>query len=321
MNMPSNFTSPYPVPPSAAAFPAAAHHPDYAAHPDYSAHPGVSHPGAAPVGRDCLIVADDSDLSLSIMRRILSPHFDLIEAHNGAQIIQIIRNPPRPVAAIICDVMMPVMDGFQVLDFMQKNSLLNVVPVITATALSDAQSKIQCYEAGAFDVLDKPVDAKFLPFKLRWDIDHFRDLQNLSANPVAQARAEQLEALLSAIPAAIFVEDAASHVLLHTNDIFRQLTGVPGNLEGQPIDAFPIPPDMLTAIRSAREALLVHNISKPVLFNGPAPGTVYSILYTTFPNPVSSVTQLLGFITNATHEVQNRSALETRFRDADKPYL
>ena len=284
-------------------------------------------PSPAPVapapatGRDCLIIADDSDLARSIVSRILAPHYDILEARTGTEVVQILRSPSRPIAAILLDMVMPLMDGFQILDFMQQNGLLGVIPVIASTALADPQSKIQCYEAGAFDVLDKPVDAKFLPFKLRWDIDHFRDLQNLSANPVAQARAEQLEALLSAIPAAIFVEDAASHVLLHTNDIFRQLTGVPGNLEGQPIDAFPIPPDMLTAIRSAREALLVHNISKPVLFNGPAPGTVYSILYTTFPNPVSSVTQLLGFITNATHEVQNRSALETRFRDADNPYL
>lgn len=327
MNTPSDFSSSYPVPPSAAAFPAAAPNPNFASRGDYSSHgdfsslPASSHHGGAPVGRECIIVADDSDLALSIMRRILSPHFDLIEAHNGAQIVQIIRNPPRPVAAVLCDVMMPVMDGFQVLDFMQKNGLLNVVPVITATALADAQSKIQCYEAGAFDVLDKPVDAKFLPFKIRWDIDHFRDLRNLSANPVAQARAEQLEALLSAIPAAIFVEDPASHVLLHANDIFRQVAGVPENPEGQPIEAFPVPPDMLAAIRSAREALLVHNISKPVLFNGSVPGTVYSILYTTFTNPVSSVTQLLGFITNATHEVENRSTLENRFRDADNRYL
>ena len=53
--------------------------------------PGASIPGASPVGRDCIIVADDSDLALSIMRRILSPHFDIIEAHNGAQSVQIIR--------------------------------------------------------------------------------------------------------------------------------------------------------------------------------------------------------------------------------------
>ena len=315
MNMPTDFTSPYAVPPSAAAYPTAA-----AAHPDYS-HPGAAaHPGAAPVGRDCIIVADDSELSLSIMRRILSPHFDLIEAHNGAQIVQLLHNPPRPISAVLCDIMMPVMDGFQVIDFMQKNGLLNVIPVITATALSDAQSKIQCYEAGAFDVLDKPVDAKFLPFKIRWDIDHFRDLRNLSANPVAQARVEQMEALFSALPAAVFVEDSASHAILYSNAIFRQIPGIPENPDGQAIDSFPIHAEMLSAVRSAREAILAHNIAKPVLFNGLTPDAVYSILYTAFANPVSSVTQLLGFITNATHEVQNRSSLENRFREPESLY-
>jgi CheY-like chemotaxis protein len=314
--MPSDFSSPYAVPPSAAAYPAAA--PSYpaapAARPDYAAHPGAaSHPGAAPAGRDCIIVADDSELSLSIMRRVLSPHFDLIEAHNGAEIVQVLHNPPRPISAVLCDLMMPVMDGFQVIDFMQKNGLLNVIPVITSTALSDAQSKIQCYEAGAFDVLDKPVDAKFLPFKIRWDIDHFRNLRNLSANPLAQARLEQMDALFSAIPAAIYVEDPATNAIRHCNAIFLQIPGIPENPDGLSIDSFPLAPEMLAAVRSAREALLVHNISKPVLFNGSVPGTIYSVLYTTFLNPVSSVTQLLGFITNATHEVQPPAAPSGRY--------
>ena len=271
-------------------------------------------------GRDCIIVADDSEMSLSIIRRILFPHFDLLEAHNGAEIVQFLRNPPKPVSAVLLDIMMPVMDGFQVIGFMQKNGLLGVIPAIVATALSDAQSRIQCYEAGAFDVLEKPLDSQFLPFKIRWDIDQFRHVRTLSSNPVAQARADQLEALLSALPAAVFVEDPASNVLLHCNAIFRQIPGVPDNPVGQSIDNFPLSPDMHAAIRSAREALVVHNVAKPVLFNGPVPGSLYSLCYTTFLNPVSSVTQLVGFINNANYDVQNRSSIENRIRFPETGY-
>ena len=270
--------------------------------------------------RDCIIVADDSEMSLSIIRRILFAHFDLLEAHNGAEIVQFLRNPPKPISAVLLDIMMPVMDGFQVINFMQKNGLLGVIPAIVATALSDAQSRIQCYEAGAFDVLDKPLDSHFLPFKIRWDIDQFRHVRTLSANPVAQARADQLEALLSALPAAVFVEDPASNVLLHCNALFRQLPGVPDNPVGQPIDSFQLPHAFRAAVRSAREALVVHNIAKPVLFNGSTPGSVYSLRYTTCLNPVSSVTQLVGFVTNANYEVQNRSEVETRMRLPETGY-
>lgn len=278
----------------------------------FPANPSPVPPSSGRVERDCIIVADDSELALSILRRILQEHFDLLEAHNGAEIIQFLRTPPKPVSAVLCDIMMPVMDGFQVLDFMQKNGLLSVIPVVVASALADAQSKIQCYEAGAFDVLAKPLDSKFLPYKLRWNIDRFRHLNALSANPLAQARADQLEALLSALPAAIFVEDPATNVLLHCNAIFRQIPGVPENPVGQPVDSFPLSADMHSAVLSAREALLVHNIAKPVFFNGSAPGTVFSIRYSTFLNPVSSVTQLVGFVTNVTHEFRNRSELEVR---------
>ena len=267
--------------------------------------------------RDCIIVADDSELYLSIMRRILSPHFDILEARAGTEIIQILRAPPKPISAILLDMVMPVMNGLQVLDFMQKNGLLTLIPVIAVTALSDTQSKIQCYEAGALDVLDKPVDSQFLPFKLRWDIDRFRHLNALSSHPVAHAQVEQLEALLSALPAAIFVEDPNTGLLLHCNDNFLRFRGVPENPVGHPIESFPVSPDMLAAIRAAREAMLVDHISKPVLFRGADTGNAYSVLYRTFTNPVSNVPQLVGFITNVNYEVQEIAALENRIHELE----
>lgn len=297
--------------------------------PSFGMAPGVGMaPGAgaapgmvnAPAGRDCVLVADDSELYLAIMRKILSPHFDLIEARTGTEIVQILRAPPRPISIILLDMVMPIMDGFQILDFMQKNGLLGVIPVMAVTALADTQSRIQCYEAGALDVLDKPVDSAFLPFKIRWNIDRFRHVNALSSHPVAHAQVEQLEALLSALPAAIFVEDPNTGLLLHANDNFLRFRGVPEHPVGRALDTFPIAPDMLAAIHDAREAILVDRISKPVLFKGADTGSTYSILYRTFTNPVSNVPQLVGFITNVTYEVQELNALENRIHQLEGHY-
>lgn len=288
-----------------------------------STSPSFGSPSPAPVapapatGRDCLIIADDSDLARSIVRRILAPHYDILEARTGTEVVQILRNPPKPIAAILLDMVMPLMDGFQILDFMQQNGLLGVIPVIASTALADPQSKIQCYEAGAFDVLEKPVDADFLLFKLRRDIDTFRHVSALSSHPVAHAQVEQLEALLSALPAAIFVEDASTGVLLHCNGNFLRFHGVPAEPVGQPVDSFPVAPGLLAAIRTAREAIIVDHVSKPVLYKGSDTSSTYSILYLTFQNPVSNVTQLLCYITNVTNEVQELTALESRIRELE----
>ncbi len=75
-------------------------------------------PSSAAPERDCIIIADDAEMSLAIMRRILSPHFDILEARTGTEVVQLLRAPPRPIAAILLDVMMPIMNGLQVLDFM-----------------------------------------------------------------------------------------------------------------------------------------------------------------------------------------------------------
>ncbi len=272
-------------------------------------------PGAAE--RDCIIIADSAEWSLATMRRLLAPEFDILEARTGTDIVQILRTPPRPIAAVLLAMVLPIMNGFQVLRFMQQNGLLGIIPVIAVTALSDPQSKIQCFEAGVYDVLDKPVNNEFLPFKVRWDIDHFRHLQSLSSHPVAHSQVEQLEALLSALPAAIFVEDPATGLLLHNNDNFLKFHGVPDDPVGQPVDAFPIAPGLLSAIRSAREAILVDHLSKPVLYHGVDTGSSYSILYRSFRNPVSSLEQLVCFITNVTYEVQEITALEERIRELE----
>lgn len=283
--------------------------------PSFSNSASQQTPGAT--GRDCIIIADDADMSLAILRNMLSPHFELIEAHNGAEVVQILRTPPKPIAAVLLDVVMPIMNGFQVLDFMQKNGLLGVIPAITITALSDPQSRIQCYEAGATDIIEKPYDSEYLVYKVRWVIDRFRNMRAIAANPVAQAQVEQLEAVLSAVPAAIFAEDPSSNVILHCNTSFLKMRGVPPNPIGQSIETFPFPPETRAAIRAAREAVLVRNLSQPALFPGTSPGSYYSILYRPFLNPVSSVTQLLGYITNVTYEVQNRTALENRIRELE----
>ena len=268
--------------------------------------------------RDCIIVADAAEWSLSTLRRILSPHFEVLEARSGTDIVQILRAPPRPIAAVLLDLALPVMDGFRVMEFMQQNGLLGLVPVIVVTAISDSQSLIQAFVAGATDVIAKPVDPDFFPFKLRWNIRHFRHLHALSAHPVAHAQVEQLNALLSALPAAIYLEDATTGVLLHCNGNFLKFRGVPERPVGQPVDSLPLAPGLLSAIRAAREAILVDNLSKPVLYHGADTGNTYSVLYRTFVNPVSNVTQLLCFITNVTYEVQEITSLENRIRELEK---
>lgn len=275
-------------------------------------------PAPDPPARDCIIVADAAEWSLATMRRILSSHFDILEARSGTDIVQILRAPPRAISAVILDLVLPIMDGFRVMEFMQQNGLLGLIPVIVVTAISDAQSLIQSYVAGAADVIAKPVDPDFFPFKLRWNIHHFRHLHALSAHPVAHAQVEQLEALLSSLPAAIFVEDATTGVLLHCNENFLRFRGVPENPVGQPTDALPLAPGMHSALRAAREAILVDNLSKPVLYHGADTGNTYSILYRTFVNPVSNLTQLLCFITNVTYEVQEINTLENHIRDLER---
>ena len=101
-----------------------------------------------------ILLADDADVGRSILRALLRREFDVVEARNGLEAIRALETSDGRIAAVILDVMMPVMDGFRVLQFMRERELIGRVPAIMLTAISDAAAKIRCYEAGATDVID-----------------------------------------------------------------------------------------------------------------------------------------------------------------------
>ena len=117
--------------------------------------------------RPKILLADDADVGRAILRSLLRKEFDVVEARNGLEAIRALESSSGGLAAVILDVMMPVMDGFRVLQFMREKELIGRVPAVMLTAISDSDAKVRCYEAGATDVVEKPYDEKGIRFSRR----------------------------------------------------------------------------------------------------------------------------------------------------------
>jgi len=103
-----------------------------------------------------LIVDDDISARDTFEALLLSEGYDLIFASSGAQALE---KASRSVPdLVLLDVMMPVMDGFEVCLRLRESPLLAVVPVIMVTSLDDRASRLRGIEAGADDFISKPVD-------------------------------------------------------------------------------------------------------------------------------------------------------------------
>jgi len=115
----------------------------------------LSRPAAAGA---TLLIVDDQPENLAVLADLLGGHYPIRAARSGVQALRISGSAPRP-DLILLDIMMPEMDGFEVLHRLRANPATRDIPLIFVTALDDRQAEVQGLEAGAVDFISKP----FLP--------------------------------------------------------------------------------------------------------------------------------------------------------------
>jgi len=102
-----------------------------------------------------LLIVDDQPENLAVLAEILSDEYRVRAARSGTQALRVAASAPRP-DLVLLDIMMPGMDGFEVLEHLRGNPVTRGIPVIFVTALDDTRSEVQGLTAGAVDYIGKP---------------------------------------------------------------------------------------------------------------------------------------------------------------------
>ena len=111
---------------------------------------------------DAICVVDDSETNRVLLRRRLEREgYRVVTAENGREALDCLHT--EAIGLLLLDVMMPEMDGEEVLKHMQADDRLRAIPVIVVTALNEQESVQRCLQAGAKEYLLKPID----PVQLR----------------------------------------------------------------------------------------------------------------------------------------------------------
>lgn len=103
-----------------------------------------------------ILIVDDEDVNRAILGGVYEDEYDILEASNGQEAIEQIKNEENDIVLICLDIVMPVLDGFGVLDYMKENDLLEKIPVILITSESVGLSDDRAYAYGVADVMHKP---------------------------------------------------------------------------------------------------------------------------------------------------------------------
>lgn len=128
-------------------------------------------------GRECVLVIDDNSDVRHYLRNLLSADYYVIEASNGQEGLGIARKYVPDI--ILCDVMMPVMDGMECCRELKGNVQTSHIPVMMLTAYAAEEQKIEGYDCGADSYISKPFSSGLLLSRLRNLLDGRARLQSI----------------------------------------------------------------------------------------------------------------------------------------------
>lgn len=106
-----------------------------------------------------MVVDDEIHMRRLISRMLQGAGFDVIEAASGTEALRILNNSPHKPDLITCDISMPDMDGFEILEAVRSNPELVDLPVIMLTAMGQLSDADRAKEMGATDYITKPFSA------------------------------------------------------------------------------------------------------------------------------------------------------------------
>ncbi|MCM1091562.1 MAG: response regulator [Butyrivibrio sp.] len=113
--------------------------------------------------RKKILVVDDEEMSREILRNIFEDQYDIITAENGSQAIKEIGKNMKDLAVILLDLVMPVLNGYQVLQVLNAEKITDRIPVILITGeKDDKQLELTVYALGAASMISKPYDAEIV---------------------------------------------------------------------------------------------------------------------------------------------------------------
>ncbi len=136
-----------------------------------------------------ILVVDDDMLTRILLSTGLQEQGYIVEtAENGRQALSMLES--RPYDVVLLDLLMPEMDGYQVLERMKDDPVLRHLPVIVVSALDEMESVIRCIEMGAADHLPKPFDPVLLRARVNASLTSKR-LRDMEQAYLRQLQAEQ----------------------------------------------------------------------------------------------------------------------------------
>ena len=115
-----------------------------------------------PENKPRILIVDDSEFNRAILKEILQENYEIIEANDGIEALLKIDKYGMEISLVLLDIIMPEKDGFEVLKYMEEESLISNIPVIIISSEDSANYIRRAYEMGVSDYINRPFDANIV---------------------------------------------------------------------------------------------------------------------------------------------------------------
>lgn len=109
-----------------------------------------------------ILIADDSEMNRELLAAILEEEYEIIQANDGVQAVDCLQRHAEEISLLLLDIVMPHMDGFEVLSYMNKEHWIDSIPVVIISSENSPIYIKRGYDLGATDFIGKPFDANMV---------------------------------------------------------------------------------------------------------------------------------------------------------------
>ncbi|MCF0238424.1 MAG: EAL domain-containing protein, partial [Sphaerochaetaceae bacterium] len=109
-----------------------------------------------------ILIIEDNELNREMLSAILEEEYNVLQAENGAEGLEILQREGNNISLILLDIQMPVMNGYEFLEAVVKDGSLSDIPIIVTTAGDTDEEQIKCLSMGASDFVIKPYNPEIV---------------------------------------------------------------------------------------------------------------------------------------------------------------
>lgn len=158
--------------------------------------------------KSTVLIIDDDKMTCNLIKKIFEKKYDVVLAHNGEEAIELLQSSGKTnISCIFLDLIMPVLDGFSVLDYLNDNNYLSKMPVIIISGNYDKETRDRAYSYRIADMLEKPFNVQVVRHRIENLINLYRSSNSLG--DILSQQHRDLKNIVNSLVNAYEIDNAA----------------------------------------------------------------------------------------------------------------